>query len=360
MRYLIQINAPLRRHAAQHRFMRYGPAENLFRLARHLAGTRVGLTLDEMAAELAVGRRTAERLRDTLLAMFPQMESWDDEGRVRRWRLPGSALAGVVSPRVEAVAAVETAARECGAHGEADRAALLREAAITLRAVMHPDALRRAEPDIAALTEAEGIAMRPGPRPLIAPGVLATLRHAILGMRLVRVHYAAAEADAPVTRVLCPYGLLYGGRGWLVAHVEGLPEMRLWRLDRIASVDLLDRGFARREEFSLEEYAVASFGVFQEEPMDVVLRFAPEAAEDAAGWMFHPTQTMQPQADGSLIVRFRAGGEREMCWHLFTWGTGVTVIEPHTLRSEMEKFAHQLLVHHSQHQPKAFCSLTHR
>ena len=38
---------------------------------------------------------------------------------------------------------------------------------------MRPDALRRAEPDVAALMEAEGIAMRPGPRPVIAPGVLA-------------------------------------------------------------------------------------------------------------------------------------------------------------------------------------------
>jgi predicted DNA-binding transcriptional regulator YafY len=325
--------------------MRYGPAEILFRLARHLAATRSGLTLDEMAAELAVGRRTAERLRDTLLAMFPQMESWDDDGRVRRWRLPGSALAGVVTPRAEAVAAVEIVARECEAHGEADRAALLREAATTLRAVMHPDALRRAEPDIAALMEAEGIAMRPGPRPVIAAGVLATLRRAILGMQLVVVRYAGADAEEPATRVLCPYGLLYGGRGWLVAHVEGLPEMRLWRLDRIASVDPLERGFARREDFSLAEYAARSFGVFQEEPMDVVLRFAPEAAEDAAGWVFHPTQTMEPQADGSLIVRFRSGGVQEMCWHLFTWGVGVTVIEPHTLRLKMVRFAHQLLDH---------------
>jgi hypothetical protein len=76
----------------------------------------------------------------------------------------------VVEPRAEAVASVETAAREFELRGEADRALLLREASTTLRAVMRPDALRRAEPDIAALTEAEGIAMRPGPRPLIAPG----------------------------------------------------------------------------------------------------------------------------------------------------------------------------------------------
>jgi predicted DNA-binding transcriptional regulator YafY len=155
--------------------MRYAPAERLLCLARHLAGSRTGLTLDEMAAELDIGRRTAERLRDTLMAMFPQMECWDDEERVRRWRLPGSALVGVIGVRAEAVAAVETTARECAARGEADRAALLREASTTLRAMMRPDALRQAEPDIAALMEAEGTAMCPGPRPIIAATILPDL-----------------------------------------------------------------------------------------------------------------------------------------------------------------------------------------
>ena len=218
--------------------MRYAPAERLLRLARHLAATRTGLTLDEMATELEVGRRTAERLRDSLAAMFPQMDCWDDDERVRRWRLPGSALVGVVDVRAEAVAAIETSARECEVRGEADRAALLREAATTLRAMMRPDALRRAEPDIAALMEAEGVAMRPGPRPVLAAGVLPTLRRAILGMQPVVVRYAGPDAAEPATRILCPYGILYGGRGWLVAHVDGLPEMRLWRLDRIVSADL--------------------------------------------------------------------------------------------------------------------------
>ena len=145
--------------------MRYGPADNLLRLARHLAATRMGMTLDEMASELGVGRRTAERLRDTLQSIFPALDYQDDETRARRWRLPGSALVGVVEPPAEAVAAIETAARECDVRGESDRASLLRQASTTLRAVMRPDALRRAETDIGALMEAEGIAMRPG-RPM--------------------------------------------------------------------------------------------------------------------------------------------------------------------------------------------------
>jgi predicted DNA-binding transcriptional regulator YafY len=326
--------------------MRYAPAERLLRLARHLAATRTGLTLDEMASELEVGRRTVERLRDSLAAMFPQMECWDDDERARRWRLPGSALVGVVEVRAEAVAAIETSARECEVRGEADRAALLREAATALRAMMRPDALRRAEPDIAALMEAEGVAMRPGPRPVLVAGVLPTLRRAILGMQPVVVRYAGPDAAEPATRLLCPYGILYGGRGWLVAHVDGLPEMRLWRLDRIVSVDLVDRGFKRREDFDLAAYAAQSFGVFQEEPIDVVLRFAPEAADDAAGWVFHPSQRVEREADGALIVRFRAGGVQEMCWHLFTWGTAVTVVAPEGLRIQLAELSADVATHH--------------
>lgn len=327
--------------------MRYEPSQRLLHLALKLAGTRTGLTLNEMATELGVSRRTAERLRDTLAGLFPQLEDWDDEARVRRWRLPGGALAGVADPRAEAVAAVEALARECGARGEADRAGLLREAADTLRALMRPAALRRAEPDIAALMEAEGIAMRPGPRPGLDPALLPALRRAILGVRLVAVRYARPGCE-PASYPICPYGILYGGdgRAWLVGHVEGLPHMRLWRLDRIASVEVLDRGFARRDDFDLTAYAARSFGVFQEEPLDVVLRVAPEAADEAACWLFHPTQAVEREADGALLVRFRAGGVQEMCWHLFTWGTALTVVAPDELRAALAEMAMAAVHHH--------------
>ena len=123
--------------------------------------------------------------------------------------------------------------------------------------------------------------------------------------------------------------------------------MRLWRLDRIASADPFDRGFARRDDFDLAAYAARSFGVFQEEPLDVVLRVAPEAADEAACWLFHPTQALEREADGSLLVRFRAGGVQEMCWHLFTWGTAVTVVAPDELRVALARMALETSEHHS-------------
>ena len=206
---------------------------------------------------------------------------------------------------------------------------------------MRPAALLRAEPDIEALMQAEGIAMRPGPRPRLDPALLPAIRQAILGDAALGDPLRRPGAEPAAARVVCPYGTLYGGNGraWLVAHVEGLPEMRLWRLDRIVSADLLDRGFARRAGFDLREYAAQSFGVFQEEAIEVALRVSPEAAGDAGCWLFHPSQTMERAADGSLVVRFRASGAQEMCWHLFTWGTAVEVLAPEGLRAGLAAMA---------------------
>jgi predicted DNA-binding transcriptional regulator YafY len=325
--------------------MRYLPSERLLRLALRLAGSRTGLSLNEMASDLEVDRRTAERLRDALERLFPQLEHEDDSERVRRWRLPAAALAGLAEPKPDAIAAVENFAKECASRGENDRAALLRDAAATLRALMPQSALRRAEPDIAALMEAEGTAMRPGPRVKLVPGVLTVLRRAILAMEVVSIQYRPHWAEAPLQRRVCPYGILYGGRGWLVGHAEALPEMRLWRLDRIGSAELTGTIFPRDETFDLAQYAAQSFGVFQEEPMDVVLRVSSAAAEDASTWLFHPSQNIVLQDDGSVIVRFRAGGTEEICRHLFAWGTSIDVIAPDRLREALRKAASELAAH---------------
>lgn len=84
--------------------------------------------------------------------------------------------------------------------------------------------------------------------------------------------------------------------------------------------------------FDLTAFAARSFGVYQEKPMDVIWRFSPAVAEDARAYSFHPTEVKEEQSDGGLIVRFRAGGALEMCWHAFTWGAEVAILAPEELR----------------------------
>jgi predicted DNA-binding transcriptional regulator YafY len=97
---------------------------------------------------------------------------------------------------------------------------------------------------------------------------------------------------------------------------------------RVSRAELLGKSFTPDPTFSLKSYAERSFGVFQEPPTEVVWKFSPKSAPDARDYLFHPTQTMEQQSDGSLIVRFRAGGAKEMRWHLATWDGEVEVLEP--------------------------------
>ena len=324
--------------------MRYEPAQQLLRMALLLAGSRAGLSIDELAGSLRISRRTAERMRDAVAEVFSGLEHVDGDDRIRRWRLPTNSPTPVAAPRPEAVAVLESIARDCDSRGEPDRAALLREAASCLLARLRPEVLCRVEPDIEALMEAEGIAMRPGPRAALPSGLVRSLRQAIAAPQMVELSYRQ-PSEPPFRTVVCPYGVLRGGRGWLVAHTESNPDMRLWRLDRIQVATVLDQGFDRRE-FDLRTYAQQSFGVFQEAPIDVVLRIAPAAAEAAEGWVFHPSQTVTAEPDGALTVRLRAGGEREMCWHFFTWGKALTILAPNSLRQAMARMAQQAAAHH--------------
>ena len=110
-------------------------------------------------------------------------------------------------------------------------------------------------------------------------------------------------------------------------------DFRNFALSNIERVELLDETFARRRDFSITKYAERSFGVFQEKPVDIVWKFTPRAADDASEFLFHPSQETERLKDGSLLVRFRAGGLLEMAWHLFTWGAEVEIIKPKRLAS---------------------------
>jgi len=313
-----------------HPSMRYDPSTRLLRLVQLLSTSRYGVTMAEMVEELGVTRRTVERLRAQIGDLIPALSYAEDDSRIRRWRLPPRVIPPV-PPGNGALGTLETLARDLAANGDAARAGDVREALSCLRTMFTPDTLRKAEPDIEALMQAEGVAMHPGPRQKLDREMLGKIREAILGFRKLSTLYLNSGVVAAKPRTLCPYGVLYGRRAYLVAHADGTPHMRLWRLDRLSEIEVLKENFTA-QDFDLAAYAAQSFGVFQEPPQHVVLRFAPSAAQDAAEWQFHPTQTSEPQPDGALVVRFTCGGMLELSWHLFTWGEAVEVIAPAGLK----------------------------
>ena len=93
--------------------------------------------------------------------------------------------------------------------------------------------------------------------------------------------------------------------------------------------------FNRDASFSLQKYAERSFGSFQEKPIKVVWRVDKDKADEALSYQFHPSQEIELQKDGSLIVKFEAGGMKEMCYHLFSWEGSIEITEPVELKNMM-------------------------
>ncbi len=328
--------------------MRYERVKDIIDLAVRLQVARGGLTLDDIEREMSVSRRTAERMRDAVDWAFGPLDIVPADDNKRHWRLQSNALRNLLGFEAEELTALATAAAALERTGLHEQAAKLREIGSKLRAMQRGAALERLDADLETLTRAEGLAMRPGPRQPVDAALLALLREAILTRRIVTFRYRARSTGRQSRQRIEPYGLLYGNRAFLVARAadgwSGGP--RLWRLANIREARLPGERFERDPGFDLGHYARRSFGTFQETPVRVVLRFAARAADDAAAFLFHPDQTVEVHDDGTLTVRFTAGGLDEMCWHLVTWGDSVTVEKPVRLRRRLAKMCAALAGHH--------------
>jgi predicted DNA-binding transcriptional regulator YafY len=325
---------------------RYLRLEDLLDLVLRLQGSAFGLTLDEIAQEYGVSRRKAERMRDAIDRVFGLEALASAADRRKRWRLRDRRVPQLVRLAAAEVGALEAAARRAAEQGRPDHAGLLRGLRLKLEAALRPEEAVRLAPDVEALVEADGVAMRAGPRPTIRPEVVEALRGAILARRKVRLHHRARGRQEVRLHRVHPYGFLFGSRHYLVAWSRPANRHLLYALPAIERVDTLDEPYEVEPGIDLRRFAENSFGVFQETPLDVVWRFQPEVAAEARRFRFHPRQELESEPDGSLLVRFRAGGLLEMAWHLFTWGASVEVLGPPGLRELLIRLLEEALAWH--------------
>ncbi|MFT8720361.1 helix-turn-helix transcriptional regulator [Acetobacter sp.] len=323
--------------------MRHEKAVGLIRLARQMAGSAEGLSLNDMARIMRVSRRTADRLRVALAELFPQMEEITD-GRSIRFRISGGLDGFLQTPTVDELAELHTAVTTLANRGSNVRADLLASLQDKVRAALRPSMRARMAPDLSALTFAEGHAFQAGPRPITDPILLETIRMALKAACTVRFFYANARGRI---RTVTPWGLLYDSACYLVGPEMGKTEPALWRLDRMQAIEISDNhAHPAPECWNIEDFISQSFGVYHEPPRDIVLCFSSTSAPQAAHYIFHPTQTHEVLSDGSLVVRFQAGGLREIAYHLFTWGTAVQILSPAELRTELHELLRSAADHH--------------
>ena len=311
--------------------MPYGKTADLLDLAIMMQSNREGVSLKDICLSFNVSRRTAERMRDLIIEKFPQTVENIGEKNIKSWYIPQGTLRDFIQFSADEISLLETAKQLFDKNGMTDKMKTLEQLTNKIKANVKTEVMRRLEPDVEALMNAEGFICRPGPKLKIDMGIIAAIRQAILENHQIRVAYFSRSSQKTSCLTLMPFGLLYGERShYLVAkHSDGYAqgEPRTFILSNIEKVEILDIPYDYKD-FSLQKYAEESFGAFHEKPFDVEWLFDAESAKEAKKYVFHPSQKMVENKDGTLTVSFRAGGRLEMDWHLYTWGDHVKVIKP--------------------------------
>ncbi|MCE6998969.1 YafY family transcriptional regulator [Saccharothrix sp. S26] len=210
--------------------------------------------------------------------------------------------------------------------------------------VADQDAVQRAVAKIeAAVGQAQpagvavGLALREAPE---TSRVRDTVSDGVLRKRALHLRYYTPSRDEITERVVDPMRmLLVEGRGYLEAWCRAADGVRLFRLDRIDAVDVLD------EPASPPPHATptdTSEGLFQPDPSQ---RTAVLVLEPDARWVaeYYPTDGLVELGDGRARVLMRYADTAWMVRLLLGLGGEAHVEQPPELVSEVARQAEAAL-----------------
>jgi len=155
------------------------------------------------------------------------------------------------------------------------------------------------------------------------PGLLDSLRRAAAEHRRVRIDYYAYSRDERTTREVDPYALFADEGAWYVrGHCHMAGGERLFRIDRIYDVDVLDTRFTPPPAAATP----ADGEVFTPGPevARVTLELAPSAR-----WVIetYPVDAVDERDDGSLRVRLAVSAQPWLARLLVRLGPDARVVE---------------------------------
>jgi predicted DNA-binding transcriptional regulator YafY len=170
------------------------------------------------------------------------------------------------------------------------------------------------------------------------------ISEATIHRKIIEIDYFTMSRKEKTRRKVAPYKIwFFDGAFYLVGNCGLREDIRIFALDRIKSLKLTDETFEMPDDFKVEDFMQTSFGVFHGKPQNVRIRFAAEVAGYISEKIWHKTQKIQPQKDGSLIFEARVAGTDEIKFWLMTWGSKAEVLSPAALRDEMISEAEVML-----------------
>ncbi len=162
------------------------------------------------------------------------------------------------------------------------------------------------------------------------------IKQSILNRKSLKIVYESLQSGES-TRQVDPYSLVYRRHAWyLVGFCHRRNEIRLFRLNRIKKITLLDKSFQRKKDFSLSEFFKDSWELYQGEPVDVRIKFKGIAAKVIESGQHHPSEKTNKLKDGSLVYEVKVNGIEEIRRWVLGFGEDAEVLKPQELKEKIK------------------------
>jgi predicted DNA-binding transcriptional regulator YafY len=162
------------------------------------------------------------------------------------------------------------------------------------------------------------------------------IRDALLYQNRLQLSYLAPGKKKAAEYQVDPYTLIfYKGGLYLLGYAHNRKGLRTFALERVTQVVVEKERFEMPEDFNPEERVRSAFGLVEEKAMTVAVRFSAEIAHTVEGRLWHPSQKIEKREDGSIILSFSAGGKMEIISWILSYGRHAEVLEPTELRKQV-------------------------
>jgi proteasome accessory factor B len=171
---------------------------------------------------------------------------------------------------------------------------------------------------------------------------LRLLRDALIFQYRVKLGYRSVGRRRATTYPVDPYSLIFHKGGlYLLGFAHNRRGLRTFAVERLTRVEVEKERFEIPEKFRPEEKFRRAFGIVDEAAMQLRVRFSPAVAHAVRDRIWHPSQRIEPLSDGGVIITFEAGGRMEILSWLLSFGEHAELLAPPDLRDEVAgKIAH--------------------
>lgn len=168
---------------------------------------------------------------------------------------------------------------------------------------------------------------------------LAKLNEALEAGRRVHIEYLAAARNEMTERDVDPWGLVISLGAWYFVGYDHLrQDERIFRVDRVRSVEILDEDAEVPSDFDPDRYRGAFIG--DDDQPRITLEISPAVA----AWFsdYYPVRSVEELPDGWQRVEMIASGPSWSSTLLLRLGDGVRSVEPSEATEEARSLAQRI------------------